>query len=337
MDGWLFCDHHNRDTIAYAVLGLDGAKMTTRRWFYWLPAQGEPVKLVHQIEAGRLDSLPGAAIRYASWRELHTHLARLLQGKPRVAMQYSPDNNIPMVSLVDGGMIDLIRSFDVEVISSADLVQYFLARLDEEGIALHRRAGEKIQRIKDEAFALVAASLRDKEYKTEREIQQYILRRFDEENLTCDGHAPIVAVNEHASDPHFDVPEEGSALIQQEDRLLIDLWAKEKTPKGIYYDITWCAYAGATPPDAYAELFLTVVRARQQGKALVQKQLAAGQAVFGYEVDDTVRQVITAAGYGPYFTHRTGHSIGTEVHSIGVNIDNLETKDERQLIPGICF
>lgn len=337
IDGWLFCDHHNRDEIAYAILGLDATKMTTRRWFYWIPKQGEPVKIVHNIEAGRLNLLPGQTIRYSSWRELHSHLCSLLKNINTVAMQYSPENNIPMVSLVDGGTIDLIRSFNVSVVSSADLVQYFLARLDEEGIALHRQAGDKIQRIKDEAFTLVADSLNTKNYKTEREIQQYILRRFAEENLTCGGHEPIVAVNEHASDPHFEVPAEGSSLIQSNDRLLIDLWAKENQPKGIYYDITWCAYAGSNPPDDYAELFQTVVSARQYGKEFVKERFAFRKPVYGYEVDEAVRKVIKTAGYGSYFTHRTGHSIGTEVHSIGVNIDNLETKDERQLIPGICF
>ncbi|RJP25915.1 MAG: aminopeptidase P family protein [Candidatus Omnitrophota bacterium] len=336
LDGWLFCDHHHRDEIAYAILNLDPKKMTSRRWFYFIPASGSPTKIVHNIESARLDSLPGETIHYSSWRDLHKFLNTVIHDKT-IAMQYSPDNNIPMISLIDGGTIDLIRSFGAAIVSSADFVQYFLARLDRESIDLHIQAGELVQKIKDEAFELVSTSLKEKKYKTEYEIQQFILRRFAEESLTCGEHAPIVAVNEHAADPHFEVNADHPCFIKENDRLLIDLWAKLDQPKGVYYDITWCAYAGNHPPEEYKQLFAIVVQARKLAKQLITDRFRTNEPIFGYEVDEAVRHYITKHGYGDYFTHRTGHSIGGEVHGIGANIDNLETKDERRLIPGLCF
>ncbi len=337
LDGWLFCDHHYRDEIAYAILDLDTTKMTTRRWFYFIPASGDPIKIVHNIESGRLQSLPGETIFYSSWRDLHEYLKKIVRGHQKIAMQYSPDNNIPMISLVDAGTVELIRSFGSTIVSSANLVQYFLARLDPESLELHCKAGEIIQAIKDEAFALIFQSVKEKAYKTEYEIQQFILQRFAEENLTSGQDAPIVAVNEHAADPHFEVDANNPYLIKESDRLLIDLWAKCDTPKGVYYDITWCAFIGTDPPEEYDKLFNIVVEARNRAKNFIAECFRDNTPVYGYQVDKVVRDYIIEQGYGEYFIHRTGHSIGSEVHSIGVNIDNLETKDERQLIPGVCF
>lgn len=337
IDGWLFYDHHLRDHIAYAILELDTSKMTSRRWLYYIPATGEPTKIVHRIEPRRLDTLPGKTVPYSGWAELHTAIRAAIAGAKSVAMQFSPENNVPQVSLVDGGTIDLIRSFDVEVISSANLVQIFLACLDEAQIDSHRKAAEIVQRIKDEAFALVFDSLKTGAYKTEYDIMQYILRRFDEENLTPGEHLPMVGVNEHAADPHFEVATEGSSFIKPGDALMIDLWAKFKTPRSIFYDITWCAFLGDTPPAEYEKMFNIAVQARKKAKQLLIDRFQSGTPVYGYEVDDAARTYIVEAGYGKFFVHRTGHSIGTEVHGIGVNIDNLETKDDRPIVPGVCF
>jgi len=337
VDGWLLYDFHNRDAIAYHVLGLDYGKFTSRRWFYWIPASGEPVRLCHKVEARKLDALPGEKRLYLSWRELHASLKALLGGARTVAMQYSPHANIPYVSVVDGGTIDLVRSLGYEVVSSAGLVQTFQAVLDEAAYESHLEAGKRVQRIKDEAFALIADSLRAGRTLTQYDVQQFIVRRFGEEGLTCKGEYPIVGTNEQPADPHFEPTPENARPIKAGDTILIDLWAKLDQPKAIFYDITWCGYAGPTPPAKYVEIFHVVRDARQAALDFIRARYAEGRTLHGWEVDDACRKVVEEAGYGPYFIHRTGHSIGEEVHGNGVNIDNLETKDERELVPGICF
>jgi len=336
-DGWLLYDFHNRDAMAYRVLGLDGGKFTSRRWFYWIPAQGEPVRLVSKVEPTRLDALTGKKVFYLAWRELHAKLKEILGGARKVAMQFSPLANIPYVSTVDGGTIDLIRSLGFEVVTSAGLVQTFEAVLDDAAYHSHVRAGERVQRIKDEAFALIGTELRASKVLTPYDVQQFILRRFREEGLNCMGENPIVGTNEQPSDPHFEPTPENARPIRKGDTLLIDLWAKLAEPKAIFYDITWCGFVGREPPKKYVEIFHTVRDARDAALELVRSRFAAGKPVHGYEVDDACRDVVVGAGYGDYFIHRTGHSIGEQVHGNGVNIDNLETKDERLLVPGICF
>ncbi len=337
IDGWLFYDFHNRDAIAYHVLGMDFGKFTSRRWFYWVPAEGEPVRLVSKVESTKLDSLPGEKRRYLSWRELHRSLQEILGDARTVAMQFSPTANIPYVSTVDGGTVDLIRSLGYEVVSSADLVQTFEAVLDEEGYRSHVEAGRRVQGIKDEAFALIERSLRAGERLTQYDVQQFIVRRFGEEGLTCQGEYPIVGSNEQQADPHFEPRPDNSRPIEKGDMILIDLWAKLDQPGAIFYDITWCAYAGQNPPAKYVEIFNVVRDARDAALAFVRERFGSGRPVHGWEVDDACRAVVERAGYGESFIHRTGHSIGEEVHGNGVNIDNLETKDERMLVPGICF
>lgn len=337
IDGWLFYDFHNRDAIAYSVLGMDFGKFTSRRWFYWVPADGEPTRLVSKVESTKLDSLPGAKRRYLSWRELHQSLKEILGGARSVAMQFSPTANIPYVSTVDGGTVDLIRSLGYEVVSSAGLVQTFEAVLDDAGYESHAEAGRRVQKIKDEAFALIERTLRQGGSLTQYEVQQFIDRRFGEEGLTCKGEYPIVGSDEQQADPHFEPRPDNSRPIQKGDKILIDLWAKLDQPGAIFYDITWCAYAGQDPPAKYVEIFNIVRDARDAALTFVHDRFAAGQPVYGWEVDDACRAVVDKAGYGEFFIHRTGHSIGEEVHGNGVNIDNLETKDERLLVPGICF
>jgi Xaa-Pro dipeptidase len=338
IDGWLFYDFHNRDPIAYRVLGLDFGKFTSRRWWYWIPEVGSPVRLVHRVEPTKLDSLPGEKRFYLAWGELHASLKDIL-GKPpkKIAMQYSPLNNIPYVSTVDGGTVGLIESFGYEVVSSADLVQLFEAVIDEAGYRSHLAASEKVYRIKDEAFREIEDALKSGRKVTEYDIQQFIVRRFDEEGMTCAGENPIVGVNGHPANPHFEPTPENAYPIKKGDTILIDLWARDKAAGSIWADITWCGFIGSAPPPQYVEIFHAARDARKAGLALVRERFAKGIPCFGWEVDDAVRDVIRKAGYGEYFIHRTGHSIGTEVHGNGVHIDNLETKEERQLIPGICF
>jgi len=252
-------------------------------------------------------------------------------------MQYSPDNNIPYISIVDGGTIELIRKFGHEIVSSADLVQVFEAVIDEKGYQSHLEAGKIIQQIKDEAFAEIGKAVHGRKRVTEYDIQQFIVRRFEEENLTCENEFPIVGVNEHPANPHFEPTFENAYVIKEGDTVLIDLWAKKKEPGAIYYDITWCGFVGKNPPTKYVEIFHIVRDARNAAVRFIRDKFARGEPCFGWQVDDVCRQVVKDSGYGSYFIHRTGHSIGTKVHGNGVNIDNLETKDERQLVPGICF
>ncbi|MDD3642855.1 MAG: M24 family metallopeptidase [Candidatus Krumholzibacteria bacterium] len=337
IDGWLLYDFHNRDHLAYRILGLDFNKMTSRRWFYYIPAAGEPVRLAHRVEPSKLDSLPGRKVFYHRWEELHTRLGEILGEPKSIAMQYSPLCNIPYTSIVDGGTIELIRSLGHEVVSSADLVQLFEAIIDEKGYRSHLKAGEIIQRIKNEAFAEIGKAIAGGKKLTEYDVARFILRRFDEEGIDPGHDIPIVGINDHPANPHFEPSAENSYEFKKGDMVLIDLWGKLKEPGSIYYDITWCGFIGDDPPEKYQEIFRVVRDARIEAVNFVRRRFAAKEPVCGWEVDDACRGVVREAGYGDYFIHRTGHSIGEEVHGNGVNIDNLETKDERQLVPGICF
>jgi len=337
VDGWLLYDFHNRDHLAYRILDLDYNKMTSRRWFYFIPTDGEPVRLVHSVEQTKLDSLPGRKMVYLPWEQLHSSLREILGDPKTIAMQYSPFNNIPYVSIIDGGTLELIRSFGHEVVSSADLVQQFEAVIDEKGFESHVEAGNKIQRIKNEAFTEIGEALRGGRRLTEYDIMKFILKRMDEEGIDCGDDVPIVGINDHPADPHFEPVQEGAYEFKKGDTVLIDLWGKLKKPGSIYYDITWCGFVGDDPPEKYREIFHVVRDARIAALNFVRKRFADNEPCYGWEVDDVCRNVVKKAGYGDYFIHRTGHSIGEEVHGNGVHIDNLETKDERRLVPGICF
>jgi Xaa-Pro aminopeptidase len=337
LDGWLLYDFHNRDPLAIKILGINPNKFSSRRWFYFIPAEGEPIKLLSKVEAAFLDFLPGKKMKYLSWKELHSQIKIVLGGNKRIAMNYSPMNNIPYTSMVDAGIMEVIRSLGYEPLSAADLIQEFEAIIDEKGFQSHKEAGEIVLKIKDEAFAEIGKAVRSGKKVSEYEIQRFIMRRFDEEGLTCEDHGPIVGINDHPADPHFEPTPENTYIFEPGNTVLIDLWAKKKDPGSIYYDVTWCGYLGDTPPPKYVEIFKTVCDARDAAKNFVEETFAKEEPCYGWEVDDACRNVVRKAGYGDYFIHRTGHSIGTDVHGNGVNIDNLETKDERQLVPGICF
>jgi Xaa-Pro aminopeptidase len=336
IDGWLFFDHHRRDPLAYHVLGLPADLTPSRRWYYFIPASGEPRGLVHAIESGALEGLPGAISRYASWSTQLEGLGRLLAGQRRIAMQYSPNCAIPYVSMVDAGTIELVRATGVEIVSSADLVQQFEARWTPANLESHIEAGVKVDRVRREAFDLVRAKLAAGEAIGEFAVKQFIRERFDDAGLVTD-HGPIVGVNEHSSDPHYEPQAGTSREIRRGDWLLIDMWAKLDSPAGVYYDITWTGFCGPEPPTEIASVFEIVTEARNRAVKFVQEGLRAGRVLRGFEVDDAARGAIRERGFGEYFFHRTGHSIGAEVHGSGANMDNLETHDERRLIPWTCF
>lgn len=335
IDGWLFFDHHGRDPLAYRVLGLPGNRMGTRRWYYLIPASGEPRGLVHSIEASALDGLPGAISKYSSWTAQVEGLRGLLAGQRRVAMQYSPDCAIPYVAMVDAGTVELVRR-TVEVVSSADLVQQFEARWTAANLECHLEAGRKVDRIRGEAFDLVAAKLRAAETITEFAVKRFIRDRFAAEGLVTD-HGPIVGVNENSSNPHYEPQADATREICRGDWLLIDMWAKMESADGVYYDITWTGFCGAEPPAEMANVFGIVTGARDRAVRFVQEGVRAGRTLHGFEVDDAARGAIRERGFAEQFFHRTGHSIGAEVHGSGANMDNLETHDERRIIPWTCF
>ena len=362
LDGWLFYDFRGSDPLAARILKIDPKRHMTRRWYYLIPAQGTPTKILHRIEPHSLDDVPGEPHLYLSWQEQHERLRKALASlihqsrKParvwgswtsepipmgaqppvKIAMQYSPMNAIPYISRVDAGTIELVRSFGVEVVTSADLVQRFEAVWTKDQYASHCEAAAKLRQIVDEAFARVREEIVRGATFTERDLQQDVLARITARGMHTYA-PPIAAVNAHAADPHYSPPEHGSSPIGRGDLILIDLWAKNTAPGSMYGDITWTGYVGETVPARHAEIFAIVVSARDAAIEFVQQEVRAGRFPRGGDVDDVSRRVIRQAGYGDRFLHRTGHSIGEEVHGNGANIDNLETRDGRRLLPHTCF
>jgi Xaa-Pro dipeptidase len=336
IDGWLFYDHHHRDPIAAHILGVGGNGMATRRWFYFIPAKGEPRKLVHRIEQGALDGLAGKKLVYSGWEELHKNLPKLLAGSKTIAMQYSPDNNIPYIGLVDAGTIELLRKFKKKIVSSANLVQKFEASWSHEQAQGHFEAGRIVDRITREAFERAAAFVKEGKPLTEDQLQQWIVDEFRARGLTS-AEPPIVAVQPNNGNPHYAPVAGSSRPIRAGDLLLLDIWAKRDIAGSVYYDITWVGYLGNRVPDSYAKIFRIVREARDNAVKFIQEAVAKGREIHGWEVDRVARKTIEKAGYGKYFVHRTGHSIGQEVHGNGANMDGLETRDDRKIVPHTCF
>ncbi len=330
LDGWLFAVFQRNDPVSLELLGFSEEALVTRRCYYLVPAAGEPRKLTHRLEPAMLDHLPGANSHYLTWQQHRAGLADLVAGRARLAAQYSPDNGLPSVSRLDAGTAELLRATGVELASSAELVQRFAAVWSAEQLATHRRACAQLHAIVRQAFDLVADRLRGGDEIVEHAVQRFILGRFEEEGLWTES-PPIVGVNEHSADPHYQPTAEGSSPIRPGDFLLIDLWAKEKAAGSIYGDITWCGVCAAAPTDRQQEIFGLVSGARDAAWELIAARYP-GETVRGFEVDDACRGVIEAAGYGDRFFHRTGHSIGIQDHGQGANMDNLETHDTRPLV-----
>ncbi len=345
LDGWLFYDFRRSDPLAYRILKLPTAGVSTRRWFYYVPVVGQPVRVVHSIERYRLDLLPGRKIIYASWQELHAALREALSSGGlsnrrvvlrKVAMQYSPMGDIPYVARVDAGTVELVRSMPgVSVVTSADLVQQFEAALTAEQLDSHREAADKLHKVIMEGFAEIARRVRAGETPTEYDIQQFIARRLAEEGMTSGGGD--VSVGANTANPHYFPTSERSAPIRRGDFVLFDISEKLKKPGSIVADQTWVGYVGETVPEEYVKVFNVVKEARDSATAFVREAVRSGRPIRAAEVDDVSRGVIKRAGYGENFTHRTGHSIGEEGHGNGANIDDFETRDSRRIIPRTVF
>ena len=336
LDGWLFYDHHHRDPLAYRILGLDEHAHVTRRWYYLIPAYGEPRKLVHRIERGRLDALPGELAEYSSWQELEHRLAAMLDRSTKIAMQYSPRNAIMYVSMVDAGTVEMLRDFGKEIVSSADLVSHFEAVLTEEQIATHFTAQQRLDEVLEAGWKRIGERARDggtDEFSMVTFLQQAIERA----GLVTE-HGPNVSCGANAANSHYEPTAAKASRIAAGDFVLIDIWAKlADRPDAIWYDITWTGVIDREPTSREQAIFAIVRNARDAAIESVQEAFAAGKPIAGWQPDDAARAVIQAAGLADFFTHRTGHNIATELHGPGAHLDNLETHDVRMILPHTCF
>src|SRR5271168_1365224 len=336
IDGWLFYDHHHRDPLAYSILGLDPHAHVTRRWYYFIPATGEPKKLVHRIESFKLDSLPGQKSVYSSWQELEAQLQTLLSGATKIAMQYSPRNAIMYVSMVDAGTIELLRSFGKEPVTSANLVSHFEAVLTDAQLATHYVAQRAVDEVLDAGWKEIGTRARNGGT-TEFAMVQFLQEGLRRANLVWE-HGPNVSAGPNSADSHYEPTAAKSRPIRKGDFVLIDIWGKlANDPTTVWYDITWTGVVDREPTEREQFIFNTVRNARDASIAVVEKAFAAGERIAGWQADDASRGVIRAAGFGEWFTHRTGHNIATELHGPGAHLDNLETHDERLILPHTCF
>jgi Xaa-Pro dipeptidase len=339
-DGWLFYDHHHRDPIGERILGLDPKAHITRRWYYFVPANGEPRKLVHRIEQARLDSLPGQKGLYSSWQELAAGLEAMLGGARRIAMQYSPNNAIMYVSMVDAGTVEFLRGIGKQIASSADLVSQFEAVLSEEQMASHAAAQQAIDEILAEGWKEMGRRVRPSNGSgsgvSEFDMVAWLRHAMQRAGLVWET-GPNVSVNKNSSDSHYEPVAERCAAIRDGDFVLIDIWARPEAAGSIFYDITWTGVVGRAPTEQEQRVFETVRDARDAAIARVKDAFGRNREICGYEADDAAREVINAAGFGSYFTHRTGHNIAADLHGPGAHLDNLETHDERLILPNTCF
>lgn len=336
-DAWIFIDYHGRDQLTKRIVGLKQDFFTSRRWFYIVFKEREPVKIVSQIESRALENLSGETMTYTSLESLQSILKMLLGQYKTVAMQYAANGSVPSISTVDAGTMELIRTLGIKVVSSGDLLQHFTALISEEEWASHKRAGEKILEIREEVYKRIRQGIDTKQYLSEKDVLDLILVLFEEKGLVVDHDVPYVAVNDHAVIQTFYPTEENSYLITESCRVILDLWAREKEEGSIYYDVTFCAYTGEKVPNAYEEQFQKVVQAREKCVRYIEEHLAKGEVVTGYEADKVCRNYFKELGCAEAFVHRTGHNIGREVHGEGANLDSFETQDYRSLLPGTLF
>ena len=336
LTGWLFYDFHGSDVIGKRILNIPLESIQTRRWYYYVPASGIPVKIVHSIEREVLDHLPGKKIVYLGWQEMENKLKSIFTSGDKIAAQYSPKNAIPYISRVDAGTYELLKSFKVKLFSSADLVQKFEACLTQSQLSTHINAAKHLNAIIQKTFKTIKQKIKEHEEVNEYIIQKFMLDEMDRKGLYYD-HPPIVAVNENSGNPHYTPTQEVNSPIYPGSVIQLDIWAKEKNENAIYADISWVGYVGEVIPDEKKKIFDIIKNARDQAVHFIDQSIKAGKTICGWQVDNIARDYINDAGYGSYFLHRTGHSIGRDVHANGVNIDNLETRDERKIISGTCF
>lgn len=333
LDGWLLYDFRGSNILARRILQFADGPTGSRRWMYFIPREGQPRKLVHRIESGAIDHLPGEKIVYLKWQKFEEGVASLVTGCKRIAMEYSPRNGNPYISRVDAGTVELVRASGADVIPSGDLIQLFEAVWDDEQWAMHLEASQHTDSAYVAAWSFIANEIRSKGETREDAVRDVIMAHFAKHKLTT-YHPPIVGVNANSGDPHY---ETGMAVIRKNDFVLVDLWAKMDRPRAVYSDLTRVGYVGDSVPETYEKIFEIVAAARDAAIQLVRDRFASKTILHGYEVDDAARRVIEQAGYGEYFVHRTGHSIGQETHGNGANIDNLETHETRRILPGCCF
>lgn len=335
-DAWLLYDFRGSNVLADRVLGVDSDAIGSRRFAYCIPAEGEPRKLVHRIESGALDHLPGGKTVYLKWQEWEAGIASLLKGCSKVALEYSPRQANPYVAKVDAGLLEIVRSCGVEVGSSGDLIQLFEAAWTDEQWNLHLEAAKRTDAAFTEAWNHIADRVRNNGGTDETAVRDVIMEHFKEEGMVT-YHPPIVGVNEHSGNPHYETGASTKTEIHEGDFVLIDLWAKMDRPNGVYSDLTRVGFVGTEVPQRYAEIFNIVAAARDAAIDTVKQAFAKNEPLQGWQVDRACRDVIERAGYGEYFVHRTGHSIGQETHGNGANMDDLETHEERRVLPRTCF
>jgi len=341
LDGWLFYDHHHRDPVGERILGLDPKAHVTRRWYYFIPTQGDPRKLVHRIEQGRLDALPGSKGLYSSWQELHAGIENLLQNQKKIAMQYSPSNDIMYVAMVDAGTVEFLRGIGKQIVTSADLISQFEAVLTKQQIASHKVAQKAIDEIVAEGWRQIASRIRPSKGKkiaayTEFDHMQWLAKAMRRAGLVWE-NGPDVSVNANTSDSHYEPTAARSSRIRKGDFLLVDIWGRVEKAATIFYDITWTGVVGREPTELEQKIFTTVRTARDAAITTVERAFAQNEPISGFEADDAARSVIRAAGYGEFFTHRTGHNIARELHGSGAHLDNFESHDTRRILPNTCF
>jgi Xaa-Pro aminopeptidase len=336
VDGWLFYDFRRSNVLARRILNVADDAVTTRRFFYFVPVEGEPVKIVHAIETGALDHLPGERRVYLRWQSLEELIGQVARPGLRLAMEYSPRCAIPYISRVDAGVIELVRSFGAEPVSSGDLVQLFEAVWDDGAWQSHQTASQRLLAAFDAAWSFIGDAVRGGKAIRETEVQGFLMDRFAESGLTTD-HAPIVAVGPHSGDPHFAPGKIGDAELKPGEFILIDAWAKLDEPNAMFADYTRVAFLGEEVPEKIARVFQAVADGRDAAIELVRRAFQSDEALCGWQVDQAARDVIERAGFGDHFTHRTGHNIGRETHGNGANMDNLETRDERRVMRRTCF
>jgi Xaa-Pro dipeptidase len=337
IDGWLFYDFRGSNDTAINVLKIPDEKISSRRYFYFIPAKGKPIKIVNAIEAENLDHLPGRKIIYASHKSLIECLERALKNVNNIAMEYSPDNGIPYVSKVDAGTIELVKSFKVKVISSANLISYFTAVWSDKQFKENVPVAKALTSIVYNSFSFIKNELSNHYSITEYDVQQFILNSIEKDHGYIADHPPIAAINENSANPHYTPTQKVFKKINKGDFILLDLWARSNNLNGVWSDITWVGHIDKTVPEKYTQIFNIVAKARDAAFKIVKNRFSKREEIYGYEVDDVARKVISKAGYGKYFIHRTGHSITTEGHGTGTHMDNYETHDDRLILPRTSF
>ncbi|HEY4612085.1 MAG TPA: M24 family metallopeptidase [Bacteroidota bacterium] len=336
LDGWLLYNFRGSNVFATRILALPSHILQTRRYFYFIPANGEPKKLVHTIEQWNLDTLPGEKAMYLSWKSLEDGLKQMLTGAKRVAMEYSPRCAIPYVTNVDAGTMELVRGTGVEVVSSMNLVQRFEAVWTDEQARDNFEAANHLRATAGEAFTFIKQRITSKTPTTEYDVQQFMLSEFKKRGIMSETD-PNCSVNANSANPHYEPTKDVHSPLHAGDFVLIDLWAKKDTPHSVFADITWTGFIGESVPEEYRKIFDVVKGGRDAALNFVRMSFKEGKEISGWQVDDAARQHITSKGYGDYFVHRTGHSIGEDIHGNGANMDNLETRDERKIIPMTSF